>query len=114
MPITTKTIQQLDAAIAAVKSTLSTKVEWNAASASLRQIILDMRAMFLERGIFYVETIAELQALSQQDTTFAHINGVGASNGLYSFRNSSGTPNFITSFPASGGGLWVLVTVNTP
>jgi hypothetical protein len=114
MPITTKTIQQLDAAIAAVKSTPSTKVEWNAASASLRQVVLDIRAMFLERGIFYVETIAEMQALSSLDTTFVHVNGVGASNGIYSFRNSVGTPNYITSFPASGSGLWVLVTVNTP
>jgi hypothetical protein len=55
-----------------------------------------------------------MQALSALDTTFVHVNGVGASNGIYSYRSGSGVPNYITSFPATGGGLWVLVTVNTP
>lgn len=114
MAITTITIQDLNAAIAAVKDTVSTKVEWNDTAASLKQIVLDIRTMLFERGIYYVEDIAEMQALTQLDTTFVHVNGVGASNGIYSFRNSTGTPNNITSFAATGGGLWVLVTVNTP
>ena len=47
MPITTITISELNAAIAAVKSTPSTKVEWNDTAASLKQIILDVRTMLL-------------------------------------------------------------------
>lgn len=114
MPITTITISELNAAIAAVKSTPSTKVEWNDTAASLKQIILDVRTMLLERGIYYVSNISEMQALSSLDTLFVHVNGVGASNGIYSYRSQGGVPNYITSFPATGGGLWVLVTVNTP
>lgn len=108
------TIQDLNAAIAAIKDTTSGKAEWNDDSASLKQIVLDIRTMLLERGIYYAASIVEMQSLSQLDTTFVHVNGVGASNGIYSFRNSSGTPNNITSFAATGGGLWVLNTVNTP
>ena len=114
MPYTTITIADIDAAIAAIKDTTSSKVEWNDDAASLKQIILDVRTALLERGIYYVSNITEMQALSNAETLFVHVNSVGASNGIYSYRSSGGTPNYITSFPASGGGLWVLNTVNTP
>lgn len=114
MSISTITIAQLDSAIADIKSTTSTKVEWNDTSASLKLIIADIRQIVLERGIFYADDIAEMQTLNNSDTLFVHVNGVGASNGIYSYRSSGGTPDYITSFPAAGGGLWVLATEDTP
>lgn len=114
MPYTTITIADIDAAIAAIKDTTSSKVEWNDDAASLKQIVLDVRTALLERGIYYVDDIAEMQLLNNTDTFFVHVNGVGASNGIYSYRSSGGTPNYTTSFPSAGGGLWVLNTVNTP
>ncbi len=114
MAITTITIADIDAAITAIKDTDSSKVEWNDDAASLKQIVLDVRTALLQRGIYYVETISEMQLLNSSETFFVHVNGVGASNGIYSYRSGSGTPNYTTSFPAAGGGLWVLNTVNTP
>ena len=114
MAITTITLTDLDAAISAIKNTASTKVEWNDASASLKLIVSDIRTMLFERGIFYASDINEMKSLRGTDTTFVHVNGVGASNGIYSFRNAVGTANNITSFDATGGGLWVLVTTDTP
>lgn len=114
MPITTITIADINDAIAAIKDTPSEKVEWNDDSASLKQIVSDVRTALLERGIYYASTINEMQLLNNTDTLFVHVNGVGASNGIYSYRSSGGAPNYITSFPSAGGGLWVLNTVNTP
>lgn len=114
MPITTITIADIDLAINDIKNTPSTKIEWNAASASLKQVVLDVRTALLERGIYYASTIAEMQVLNNTEALFVHVNGVGASNGIYSYRSSGGTPNYITSFPSAGGGLWVLNTVDTP
>lgn len=112
---TTVTRQDIQTAYADVKNTVSTKVEWSTSgSGSLKTLLGLIDTFIYERGIYTVNTLAEMQDLTNADTNFVAIWDVAASNGLYSWRTGGGTPDYTTSFPAADGGLWVLVTEDTP
>jgi hypothetical protein len=105
------TVQNLNQAIADIRNTVSGKVEYHTGGASLLTVVNDIADLIHKRGVATAASIIELEAYSNTETNFVAIWGVGASNGLYSYR-ATGTPNYTTSFPATGGGIWRLVTLD--
>jgi len=95
------TVAQLITDIAHAKNTASGKVEYN--GNSLQSILLnDVTALLLGRGVYQVANTTALQAVGASESLCCGINGTGIF-----FWQSSGTPDYSSSFPASGGGIWV-------
>lgn len=101
------TPSELQTALDNIKDTVSGKVEYNDAAASLKFVLGILQNMALNNMIFQVESIDAMTALSGTDANFVQVQAfaAGASAGIYSYR-AAGVPNGTDTFAATGGGVW--------
>jgi hypothetical protein len=90
-------LSDLDDALDGILDTSSGKIEWDANS--LQLVITTIRDLIAARTIMLVDGVEELQ--NQADGSMVMVKDVGEF-----VHQSSGTPNYTTTFPALGGGIW--------
>lgn len=102
------TVAELILQLNAVQSTPSGLVEWN--NNSLQNVMYNgVKQLLLERGVMQVEDITALQLVGAGESNAVAIDGGG-----YYLWADNVIPNYVTSFPAAGGGAWVQQFVSTP
>lgn len=102
------TIAQLIQELNAVQSTPSGLVEWN--NNSLESVMTNgVQALLLERGLMQVADVAALQLVGGAES-----NAVAIPDGGYFIWLASGSPDYVTIFPAAGGGVWKQQFVQDP
>lgn len=92
-----ETITGLDTSISDIKDTDSGLVEFSA-SGSLQEVVEKVRNLLAERGIPYVTTQTDLQALTADEATLAYLEGAG----LFVY----GATDLGSGFESTDGGFW--------